>query len=175
MNQLTTNSTPLREPCLKTQDLLRWTPSQTVPWTKAELETAISEWSILATKASAPEYAYEMARLMTYLVEAYAGQIKDTDQIEKNWRECLRNLPADLLKKAVTSIIKDWTAMKKPTGAQIRSPVVQEAGNRKISLSHAKLALQRVAPPDDRPKVSAAAIDEVMAKHRAWVKSRSMR
>lgn len=104
---------------------------------------------------------------MTHIAEAYENQVKDPVQIEANWRECLRDLPFDLLEKAVTYIIREWLSMKKPTGAQIRSHVTIEASDRKIALGQARMALKRLPERDDRPKVSDGELDKHLATLRA--------
>ena len=167
-NQLQPNSTCLNEPCLKSQDLIRWTPAQgTPPWSRKILEQAALDWSEAAKPASDEGYAIQCGRLMTHIAEAYENQVKDPSQIEANWRECLRDLPFDLLEKAVTYIIREWLSMKKPTGAQIRSHVTIEASDRKIAHDQARMALKRLPERDDRPKVSDGELDKHLATLRA--------
>jgi hypothetical protein len=101
----------------------------------------------------------------------------DPATVAKTYKKKLAHLPVDLLVDAIDGVTSEWRSRKAPLPAHFTNEVLSELERRKQAKWGAEKALEHLnqAKPVEKEYVDMAEFDALMDKHKAWVKSRSMR
>jgi len=101
----------------------------------------------------------------------------DPATVAKTYKAKLAYLPVDLLVKAIDSVTSEWRSRKAPLPAHFIQEVHLEHERRKQAKWGAEKALEHLnqTKPVEKDMVDMDEFDALMNKHKAWVKSRSMR
>lgn len=133
--------------------LERWEPHNPSPLPKDELSTVIADLSAKMEPASPEQYAAAMIALAEFAT-AFGIVCPAPGKVQEIYRETLKNLPADLLARAIARVKISWVwGNRMPFPADILNTVKEDFAKRQSLLSRAKVAMLKAPETAGRKNV----------------------
>lgn len=115
--------------------------------THSQLDLAIGAQRQLMEPSDVKSFAVIIERLFSF-ARTFGLANPDTRAATGFYREALKDVPTDLVDRAVSAVCRDWRwGNKLPLPADLRNQVSEEMTSRRVMLARMEMAAKRLPPP----------------------------